>query len=166
MGGNTSQLPPPLPNFPYFSLTFRTANKIKLIDCDDQCLALIQQVLAASWPCKYVDLANENVSFSWHSVAILRTWGIQHQVKWESFFKGEWQGVGVGEQAVVLCATDRAAFDRMGAVCEQRFKLHHCLDDLVFPKKPFSNQQAVAGRRGHRVPQPEFVQQAAAVQRA
>uniref|UniRef100_A0A914VRX9 Uncharacterized protein n=1 Tax=Plectus sambesii TaxID=2011161 RepID=A0A914VRX9_9BILA len=50
MGGNTSQ-PPPLPtNFPYFSLTFRIHDKIKLIDCDDQCLTLIQQVVAANWP--------------------------------------------------------------------------------------------------------------------
>uniref|UniRef100_A0A914WWV5 Uncharacterized protein n=1 Tax=Plectus sambesii TaxID=2011161 RepID=A0A914WWV5_9BILA len=50
MGGNTSQLPPPPANFPYFSLTFRIYHKIKLIDCDDQCLTLIQQVVAANWP--------------------------------------------------------------------------------------------------------------------
>ena len=59
MGGNTSQLPPPPPNFPYFSLTFRLYDKIKLIDCDQQSLALIQQVVSANWPCKYVRLMNE-----------------------------------------------------------------------------------------------------------
>uniref|UniRef100_A0A914W883 Uncharacterized protein n=1 Tax=Plectus sambesii TaxID=2011161 RepID=A0A914W883_9BILA len=50
MGGNTSQLPPPPANFPYFSLTFRIYDKIKLIDCDDQCLSLIQQVVTSNWP--------------------------------------------------------------------------------------------------------------------
>jgi hypothetical protein len=61
MGGNTSQLPPPPANFPYFSLTFRIYDKIKLIDCDQQCLALIQQVVEYNWPCKCLHLTNGNV---------------------------------------------------------------------------------------------------------
>uniref|UniRef100_A0A914WAG5 Uncharacterized protein n=1 Tax=Plectus sambesii TaxID=2011161 RepID=A0A914WAG5_9BILA len=63
MGGNTSQLPPPPANFPYFSLTFRIDDNIKLIDCDDKCLSLIRQVVKSNWPNGIQSQSNDHGAF-------------------------------------------------------------------------------------------------------
>lgn len=50
MGGNTSSLPAPPANFPYFCIVFRISDKLKVILADSDTVALVQSVAINKWP--------------------------------------------------------------------------------------------------------------------